>query len=98
MTISKHRIDNTLTIELEGRLDITSYNELEEVLRDNLSGVTDLVFNLEKLEYLSSAGLRVLLYAQKTMNDQGRMVIKNTTPLVRSIFEITGMNSVMTLE
>lgn len=98
MTISKHRIDNTLTIELEGRLDTTSYNELEEVLRDNLSGVTDLVFNLEKLEYLSSAGLRVLLYAQKTMNDQGRMVIKNTTPLVRSIFEITGMNSVMTLE
>lgn len=98
MTISKHRIDNTLTIELEGRLDITNYIELEQVLRENLPGVTDLTFNFEKLDYISSAGLRVLLYAQKTMDDQGRMVIKNTTPLVRSVFEMTGMDNVMTLE
>ena len=98
MTISKHRIDNALTIALEGRLDITSYADLESALKESLPGVTDLTFDLQKLEYISSAGLRVFVIAQKTMNDQGKMIIINTTPLVRSVFSMTGMDSFMTLK
>ena len=65
MTISKHRIDNALTIALEGRLDITNYADLESALKESLPGVTDLTFDLQKLGYISSAGLRVFLFAQK---------------------------------
>ena len=98
MNITKHRIDDCLTITLEGRLDTTNANELEEVLKTSLTGVTELVFELGGLEYMSSAGLRLMLSAQKTMNKQGKMVIRHATELVKSVFTITGMDEIMTLE
>ena len=68
MTIHKHENDTELTLALEGRLDTTTSPELEKLLKESLDGITLLVFDLEKLDYISSAGLRVLLAAQKAMN------------------------------
>ena len=75
MKITQNKDGNKLTIALEGRLDTTTAPELEAELKTALEGVTDLVFDLKDLAYISSAGLRVLLSAQKVMNKQGRMVI-----------------------
>lgn len=94
MTISKNRIDDCLTIALEGRLDTITSPELETVVKENIGGVKELVFDFDKLEYISSAGLRVILSAQKIMNKQGKMQIANAHELVRSVFAITGMESV----
>ena len=77
MTIDKKKDGSKLTFALEGRLDTTTSPELEAQLKDELNDVNELVFDMEKLEYISSAGLRVLLSAQKVMNKQGSMVIKN---------------------
>ena len=74
MTIQNNKNGSALSLALEGRLDTTTAPELDEVLKGSLDGVTELTMDLEKLEYLSSAGLRVLLSAQKTMNKQGSMV------------------------
>lgn len=97
LAIAKHRIDDNLVITLEGRLDSTNSQELMDTISNSLQGVTDLVIDLEKLEYLSSAGLRVILSAQKTMNKQGSMTVRNASELVRSVFDITGMDSVINL-
>ena len=97
MNITKRRIDDCLTITLEGRLDTTNAHELEEVLKTSLPGVTELIFDLSGLEYMSSAGLRLMLSAQKTMNKQGKMEIRNSTELVKSVFAITGMDSVLNI-
>ena len=75
MNIIKTRDNGTLTIALEGRMDITTAPDLEKEIKDSLDGVTELVFDLEKLTYISSAGLRVLLLAQKKMNKQGSMKV-----------------------
>ena len=97
LTIAKHRIDDNLVITLEGRLDSTNSQELMDTINNSLQGVTDLVIDLEKLEYMSSAGLRVMLFAQKTMNKQGSMIVRNASELVRSVFDITGMDSVINM-
>lgn len=97
LAIAKHRIDDNLVITLEGRLDSTNSQELMDTISNSLQGVTDLVIDLEKLEYMSSAGLRVMLSAQKTMNKQGSMIVRNASELVRSVFDITGMDSVINL-
>ena len=97
LTIAKHRIDDNLVITLEGRLDSTNSQELMDTISNSLQGVTDLVIDLEKLEYMSSAGLRVMLSAQKTMNKQGSMIVRNASELVRSVFDITGMDSIINL-
>ena len=77
MNITETREDRTLTLALEGRLDTTTAPQLETHVKSSLGGVTELVLEFEKLEYLSSAGLRVILAAQKTMNKQGKMVIRH---------------------
>ena len=98
MNINKNKIGNDLTIALEGRLDTTTAPELDEALNADLAGVTNLVFDFSSLEYISSAGLRVLLSAQKTMNKQGSMVVKNVSEEVKEIFEVTGFSDILTIE
>ena len=98
MTINKTKDGASLVIALEGRLDTTTAPELDSVIKSDLAGITDLTMDLERLEYLSSAGLRVLLSAQKTMNKQGSMVVKNANETIQEIFEITGFSDILTIE
>ena len=98
MNINKISDNNMLTIELEGRLDTVSAPQLEAELKKSLSGVEILIFDFEKLEYLSSAGLRVLLSSQKVMNRQGQMKIKNVNSTITDIFEVTGFSEILTVE
>ena len=83
---------------LEGRLDTITSPDLETELKNSLDGVTELVMDFEKLEYISSAGLRVLLSAQKTMNSQGSMKVIHVNETVMEIFEVTGFVDVLTIE
>ena len=87
-----------LTIKVEGRLDTMTAPALETELRRSLNGITDLTLDFTNLEYISSAGLRVLLSAQKTMNKQGSMVVRNVNETINEIFEITGFCDILTIE
>ena len=87
-----------LNLALEGRLDTTTAPQLEAELRNSMNGITILNMDFEKLEYLSSAGLRVLLAAQKTMNKQGKMVIRHVNETIREVFEVTGFTGILTIE
>ncbi len=98
MTISKNVTGTTLTMEVEGRLDTMTAPELEKALKESLDGMTELVLDFTNLEYVSSAGLRVLLSAQKIMNKQGRMVIRNVCETVMEVFEVTGFSDILTVE
>ena len=98
MNIRKEKTQDNLHIALEGRLDTTTAPELEAVLKQELTGVKNLTFDFSGLEYVSSAGLRVLLSAQKIMNRQGSMVIRNTSEEIQDVFEITGFIDIFTLE
>ena len=98
MTIQKTQNEKALTIALEGRLDTTTAPELETVLNDALAGVEELTFDFEKLDYISSAGLRVLLAAQKTMNRQGSMKVIHANEMILEIFEVTGFADILTVE
>ncbi len=97
MEIRKNMNGSELTVALEGRLDTTTAPQLESELGD-LSGVKTLVIDMEKLVYISSAGLRVLLKAQKLMNKQGAMTIKNVSQEIRDIFEVTGFDEILNVE
>ncbi len=88
----------TLTVALEGRLDTTTAPKLEQELRGSIEGLTGLVLDLAKLDYISSAGLRVLLAMQKIMNRQGEMKIKNVNETVMEVFEVTGFSDILTIE
>lgn len=98
MTIQKTQNDHNLTIRLEGRLDTITAPELEEELKELLPGVEQLVIDLTATEYISSAGLRVLLYAQKTMNRQGEMRIRGVNEVIMEIFEVTGFVDILNIE
>ena len=98
MTINKTQNGSSLTIALGGRLDTTTAPELEAVVKDSLDSVTELVFDMAELDYISSAGLRVLLGAQKTMNKQGTMVVKNVNDDINEIFDVTGFVDILTIE
>ena len=98
MTIDKQLNGSELTLSLTGRLDTTTAPELEAVIKENIGGVTNLVMDFAGLEYLSSAGLRVILSAQKTMNKQGEMVIRNVNETINEVFEITGFIDILTIE
>ena len=84
--------------KLEGRLDTTTSPVLEVELKSSLDGVTELIMDFEKLEYISSAGLRVLLSAQKTMNNQGSMKVIHVNETIMEIFEVTGFSDILTVE
>ncbi len=98
MNIVKTQEGSTLTVALEGRLDTITAPQLEGDLRSSVNGVEKLIFDLSSLEYVSSAGLRVLLSAQKVMNRQGDMIIRNVRPEIMEIFEITGFVDLLTVE
>jgi anti-sigma B factor antagonist len=89
---------DSLTVRLEGKLNTTAAMELDEKLRQALPGVKELVLDLEKLEYITSAGLRVLLFAQKTMATQGKMTLRNVGSEILKILKMTGMLKMMTIE
>ena len=98
MNIEKKLEGWALTIALEGRLDTTTTPDLAEALAASLDGVSELVFDFTKLDYLSSAGLRVLLSAQKRMNKQGSMKLVHVNDAVKEVFEITGFADFLTIE
>ncbi len=87
-----------LTVALEGRLDTVTAPELEKRFKEALPGVTELVMDFEKLDYVSSAGLRVLLSAQKTMNRQGSMKLIHVNESIMEILEVTGFSDILTIE
>jgi len=98
MNIQKNTNGSTLTLTLEGRLDTTTAPQLEAELKASLSGVEKLIIDMNALEYISSAGLRVLLSAQKVMNKQGEMIIRGANETIMEVFEITGFVDILTIE
>lgn len=98
MIIQKTLTGSELTVALSGRLDTTSSPELEQDLKTALDDVTALTFDLSELEYLSSAGLRVLLSAQKTMQKKGSMKVTHVNETIMEIFEVTGFTDILTIE
>ncbi|MBO4351772.1 MAG: STAS domain-containing protein [Proteobacteria bacterium] len=98
MKINKTLTGSTLTIALEGRLDTTTAPDLDQELKASLNDVSDLIFDFAALEYISSAGLRVLLSAQKTMSKQGSMKILHVNDMVMEVFDVTGFADMLTIE
>jgi len=98
MTINRVHEGDALTLVLEGRLDTTTAPQLEAELKGQLDGITSLTLDMQNLAYLSSAGLRVILAAQKQMNKQGRMVIRHVNETIMEIFEVTGFTDILTIE
>lgn len=98
MQITNERNANSLTVFISGRVDTATAPELERFIEDNTDGVTELILDLKDMEYTSSAGLRVFLKAQKLMNVQGSMKVKNVKSDVMEIFEITGFSDILCIE
>ena len=98
MTINKNREGLNLSLALDGRLDTTTAPMLEAELKQSVQDATELVFDFAQLEYISSAGLRVLLAAQKVMNKQGKMIIRHVNETVMEVFEVTGFSDFLTIE
>ncbi len=98
LNIKKSTNENGLTVVLTGRLDTTTAPELEKELKASLDGVSALTIDMAALEYISSAGLRVLLSAQKTMNKQGEMKVVHVGETIMEIFEVTGFSDILSIE
>ena len=97
LNIEKKANGNELTVVLTGRLDTTTAPELEAALKESFDGVTALTIDMAALEYISSAGLRVLLSAQKIMNKQGEMKVTHVSETIMEIFEVTGFSDILTI-
>lgn len=98
MNIDKSLQGKKLTLSIAGRLDTVTAPELEKEIKASLGGVEELVMDFKNLDYVSSAGLRVLLMAQKTMNAQGSMKVINVSDTINEIFEVTGFSDILTIE
>lgn len=98
MTIHQNKEGAKLVMALEGRLDTSTAPELEAALDGTIAGVEDLILDCEKLEYISSAGLRVILKAQKIMNTQGEMKLTHVNETIMEVFDITGFVDILTIE
>lgn len=98
MNIVKTENESTLIVALDGRLSTAASQELENELRPALSGIAELIFDLEKLEYITSGGLRVLIFFQKQMKNQGTMKIRNVSPEIMKIFKMVGLVNVLSFE
>ena len=98
MIISKEKNGNALTLKVKGRIDTATSPKLQKEIEDSIEGVETLAFDFSEMEYISSSGLRVLLSAQKKMNGQGKMIVKNVSETVMEIFEITGFSDILTIE
>ena len=97
MTITKNMNGTTLKIALEGRLDTMTAPELDAELNKDMPGAENLVLDFSKLDYISSAGLRVLLSAHKTMSSKGGMVIRNVNEIVQEVLDVTGFSDILTI-
>ena len=98
MNIVKELNGDTLTLKVDGRLDTSTAPQLDEEVKAITDDIKNLVFDFKGLEYISSAGLRVLLSAQKMQSNKGKMVVKNINDDIKSIFDITGFLSILTIE
>ena len=98
LDINKAKEGDKLTLEISGRLDTTTAPELEASIKEDIGDVKELVIDLSNLDYISSAGLRVLLSAQKTMMKQGSMVVTHPNDVISEIFEVTGFSDILTIE
>ncbi len=98
MKITKSMNGTALEVALEGRLDTTTAPELEQELKNSLDGATELTMDFSKLDYISSAGLRVLLSAHKTMRAKGGMKVTNVNEIVKEVFDVTGFADILTIE
>ena len=98
MTIQKFAENSEVRFALEGRLDTVTAPDLEAALKESFEGTTSLILDFEKLEYISSAGLRVLLSAQKVMAKQGEMKIIHVNDMIMEVFEVTGFSDILTIE
>lgn len=96
LNISASKTDPTLDLALEGRLDTVTAPQLQATIDEQMDGVKDIAIDCEKLAYISSAGLRVLLTARKGI--QGELILKNVAPSVREVLEITGFIDILTIE
>jgi anti-sigma B factor antagonist len=98
MNVEKTLNGTEMNVTIVGRLDTTTAPQLESEVKLNIVGVKKLILDFAGLEYLSSAGLRVLLALQKSMNKQGEMIIRNVNETIREIFELTGFIDILTIE
>lgn len=98
LDIKKNIQNGKALFALTGRLDTTTAPELEKEIKSSLDGVTDLTLDMKDLDYISSAGLRVLLAAQKLMDKQGKMTILNANDVIMEIFEVTGFSDILTID
>ena len=98
LNIKKTANDGKAVIALDGRLDTVTAPELEAAIKEVITGLTYLTLDLKNLEYISSAGLRVLLSAQKAMNAQGEMKVCGVNDTIMEIFDVTGFSDVLTIE
>ena len=96
--ITKNVENQKAVLALKGKLDTTTAPELDKTINEIISDIKELVFDFADLEYISSAGLRVLLSAQKAMNARGEMKLKNVGETVMEIFEVTGFSDILTIE
>lgn len=97
MNIIKKIDESKLVLELEGRLDTMTAPQLEKELEASLSNTAELVLDMENLDYISSAGLRVLLGAQKQMNQQGSMELHHVCEEIQDVFDMTGFSDILTI-
>lgn len=98
MKVSTVKENDKLTIAVEGRVDTTTAPELEKAILESIDGITELVLDLKEMSYISSAGLRVLLKAEKAMKSQGKMKLINVSRDVMEILEMTGFSDILTIE
>lgn len=98
MTVEKITNGDSLTLKVEGRVDTTNAKEFEVNITNSLDGVKELIMDFESLEYISSAGLRVILMVIKTMKKQGSMSVINANEMVKEIFEVTGFSDLVEVE
>lgn len=98
MEIKKTLEGEKLTVAISGRLDTTTAPELEEALKESMDGISELVIGFTETEYISSAGLRVLLSAEKTMNKQGSMIVTGVNDVIMEIFEVTGFVDILDIQ
>ena len=98
MKINKNLNGSSLNVALEGRLDTTTAPELEQSLKESMDAATELTMDFAKLEYISSAGLRVLLSAHKAMSKKGGMKVVNVNEVVNEVFEVTGFADILDIE
>ncbi len=98
MTITKQQNGTALTLAVSGRLDTTTSPELEQELSASLDSADSLILDFSGLDYVSSAGLRVLLSAHKQMSGKGGMKVKNVNEIVREVFDVTGFSDILNIE